>query len=121
MNHSLPGGAVMPVTEPTTTSAERWGPLWGARAPDWAECEEQQLPTYTAALDEVGDVRGLRVLDIGCGSGVFLEAALERGALVSGIDASEALLEIAMRRVPGADLRPGEMERLPFDDDAFDV
>jgi len=32
------------------SSAERWGPLWGARARDWAENEEQQVPTYEEAL-----------------------------------------------------------------------
>ena len=27
-------------------SAERWGPLWGARPDDWALSEEQQVPGY---------------------------------------------------------------------------
>ena len=34
-------------------SAERWGPLWGARPADWALSEDQQLPTYEAALQRV--------------------------------------------------------------------
>jgi hypothetical protein len=29
----------------TEGSAARHGPLWGARARDWAENEEQQIPT----------------------------------------------------------------------------
>src|SRR5215207_4719681 len=57
----------------------------------------------------------------GCGSGVFLAAAAGRGATVSGLDASERLVKIARRRVPAADVRVGDMERLPFADDAFDV
>ena len=32
-------------------SAERWGPLWGARPDDWAYSEEQQVPTYEAAAN----------------------------------------------------------------------
>ena len=35
-------------------SAERWGPLWGARPADWALSEDQQIPTYEEALRRVG-------------------------------------------------------------------
>ncbi|HEY1286381.1 MAG TPA: class I SAM-dependent methyltransferase [Solirubrobacterales bacterium] len=106
---------------PLTGSAERWGPLWGARPRDWAASEEQQTPTYEAALSEVGVEAGATVLDIGCGSGVFLRLAADRGARAFGVDASAALLELARKRVPEADLRLGEMEALPFDDDRFDL
>ena len=34
-------------------SAERWGPLWGARPMDWALSEDQQTPTYEEALRHV--------------------------------------------------------------------
>jgi len=43
------------------------------------------------------------------------------GATVSGIDASEPLLAIARSRVPNADIRLGDIEALPFDDNAFDA
>jgi SAM-dependent methyltransferase len=102
-------------------SAGRWGPLWGARARDWAATEEQQQPTYEAAIRHVGIASGQRVLDVGCGSGAFLRAAADRGARVSGLDASAALVEIARERTPEADVRVGDMESLPFGDDAFDV
>jgi SAM-dependent methyltransferase len=69
----------------------------------------------------VGIEEGWSVLDIGCGSGVFLRLAADRGAHVSGLDASEALIEVARERVPEADLRVGEMEALPFGDDTFDL
>jgi SAM-dependent methyltransferase len=105
----------------TTGSAERWGPLWSARAADWSANEEQQLPTYEAALERLHAGPGLRVLEVGCGSGVFLRAAADRGAEVWGLDASEALLELARRRVPEAALRAGDLEHLPYGDDEFDV
>jgi SAM-dependent methyltransferase len=105
----------------TAGSAERWGPLWGARADDWAETEEQQQPTYDEAIRQVGIVPGRRVLEVGCGSGVFLRAAADRGAIVTGLDASEALLRLAAERVPDADLRVGDMQFLPFEDDEFDL
>lgn len=111
----------MPATEPVLGSAGKWGPLWGARPRAWAEDEEQQVPTYEAAIGQVGIAPGQRVLDVGCGSGVFLRLAAERGAVPFGLDASQALLEIARERVPDAELVAGEMERLPYDDDTFDL
>jgi SAM-dependent methyltransferase len=108
----------------TTTqegSAATWGPRWGSRPADWAETEEQQLPTYEEAIRRVGVARGTRVLEVGCGSGVFLRAAADRGASVVGLDASRALLELARERVPEADLRHGDLQFLPFEDGSFDV
>jgi SAM-dependent methyltransferase len=104
-----------------TGSASRWGPLWGARPADWALSEDRQLPTYLAALERTGLEAGARVLDIGCGAGAFLRLVAERGGEPHGIDASDALVELARTRLPGADLRVGEMEALPWDDGAFDL
>jgi SAM-dependent methyltransferase len=101
--------------------ATQWGRAWGARAADWAVSEEQQLPTYEEAIRRVGIAPGMRVLEVGCGTGVFLRAAADRGAEVHGLDASEALLELARARVPEADLCLGDLESLPYDDDVFDV
>ncbi len=102
-------------------SAQRWGPLWGARAEDWARDEEQQVPTYEEALRHVAIEPGQAVLDVGCGTGVFLGMVMDRGARASGLDASEALIEVARTRAPGADLRVGEMQALPYEDDSFDL
>jgi SAM-dependent methyltransferase len=101
--------------------AAQWGRLWGSRAQDWAASEEQQVPTYEEAIRRVGLSDGMRVLEVGCGTGVFLRLAADRGADVFGLDASETLLELARRRVPEADLRVGDLEALPYDDDTFDV
>jgi len=108
-------------TQALPSAAARQGRLWGARAEAWAATEAQQAPTYAAVLDRVGLARGQRVLDAGCGSGVFLRMAADRGATVAGLDASERLLALARRRVPDADLRLGDLDHLPFDDDVFDV
>jgi SAM-dependent methyltransferase len=105
----------------TVTSAEHNGHAWGLRARDWSETEAQMLPSYELAIQRAGLRPGQTVLDAGCGSGAFLRVAADRGAVVSGIDASEALLAIARERVPDADLSLGDLQRLPYADDSFDA
>jgi len=102
-------------------SAARWGPLWGVRPADWALSEDMQRPTYEAALDRTGFEPGWRVLDIGCGAGAFLRLVADGGAEPHGLDASEALIAFCRELLPEADLRVGEMEELPWDDDSFDL
>jgi SAM-dependent methyltransferase len=76
-----------------------------------------------AILALAGDVTGRRVLDAGCGSGPLSAALRDRGAVVTGIDASAGMLALAERRVGGdVDLHQVDLrDRLPFDDGAFDV
>jgi ubiquinone/menaquinone biosynthesis C-methylase UbiE len=94
-------------------------PIWAEEPDRWARLEEQQLPTYEAALEHAG--LGAAVLDVGCGAGVFLRLCADRGAAVAGVDATEALLARARARVPEADLRLADMLSLPFPDGAFDL
>src|SRR3954453_6261834 len=101
-----------------TSSAERWGALWGDRPDAWAVSEEQQAPVY---LKTLAHVWGDEVLDVGCGTGVFLRLGADRGARVTGLDASGGLLELAQARVPEGAFVRGDLQSLPFADDAFDV
>jgi ubiquinone/menaquinone biosynthesis C-methylase UbiE len=75
-----------------------------------------------AMLELAGDVAGRRILDAGCGSGLLTAALRDRGALVTGIDASAGMLELVRRRLgPDADPRVVDLARpLPFSDGAFD-
>jgi SAM-dependent methyltransferase len=77
-----------------------------------------------AMLALAGDVVGRRILDVGCGSGPLLKALRDRGAIVTGIDKSAGMLELARRRLgedDPADLQVAELGRLlPFPDDTFD-
>ncbi len=109
-----------------TADRERWEAtqrgLWGRRPEDWSQlAEPQNLGLFTDALDEAGVGAGADVLDVGCGSGLALSVAAERGARTSGIDISAPLLEVARRRVPAADLREGGLDTLPFDDESVDA
>jgi ubiquinone/menaquinone biosynthesis C-methylase UbiE len=49
----------------------------------------------SSLLDLVGDLRGLRVLDLACGQGVVARRLAERGATVVGVDISAAMLDLA--------------------------
>lgn len=102
-------------------SAKRWGPLWGARPDEWALSEDMQRPTYEEALRHVALKPGEKVLDIGCGACAFLRIVADRGGEPHGLDASEGLIAFARTRLPDADLRVGEMEALPWEDDIFDL
>jgi SAM-dependent methyltransferase len=72
--------------------------------------------------DFAGVEAGQRVLDVGCGSGVLTEELAGRvGAeQVSGVDPSP-LLAACAERVPGAELKQGKAEALPWLDDSFDA
>jgi SAM-dependent methyltransferase len=102
-------------------SASLQADLWGARAADWADHEPQYQTIYEDAITRLGIASGTRVLDLGCGSGVFLRHAVDRGAQATGLDASSAMIEHALGRVPEADLRVGDLQFLPYEDGAFDV
>jgi ubiquinone/menaquinone biosynthesis C-methylase UbiE len=65
-----------------------------------------------------------RVLDLGTGTGVAAEAALESvgpGGLVVGVDGSTRMLEVARRARPGLLLASAEAIDLPFSDSTFDA
>lgn len=65
--------------------------------------------------------RGQRLLEIGCGTGVFLQVLHHAGFDVTGLDKSPAMLEVARKRLGNvADLHLGVAEHLPFDDNEFD-
>ncbi len=103
-------------------SATTQGGLWGSRAQDWASFQEGTgRPVYERVLEKIPLDRTTRVLDVGCGSGIFMALAAARGAQMSGLDAAAPLVALASERIPAADVRTGEMEALPFDDGTFDL
>jgi SAM-dependent methyltransferase len=106
----------------TESSAGVEGPEWSARAEAWAELWPDLAAPARAAVAAAARVGpGMRVLDIGCGSGEFCALAAERGATAAGLDAAPGMIAIARRHLPDADLRVGPMEQLPWTDASFDV
>ena len=109
-------------TSRISAAAEVQRRLWGTDPRAWADlAEAHNQPLFEAVLDAAGVGPGTRVLDVGCGSGLTLVLAAQRGATPSGLDISPGLLGIARERLPAADLREGDMESLPHRDAAFDA
>jgi SAM-dependent methyltransferase len=63
---------------------------------------------------------GLRVLEVGCGTGFWLEFLETRGARVTGLDRSRQMLAVARTRGLAATLAQGAAESIPFADRSFD-
>lgn len=63
-----------------------------------------------ACLGLLGDVRGRRVLDAGCGPGLYAEELVARGADVVGVDNSPRMIELCRERVPSGDFRVQDLD-----------
>jgi SAM-dependent methyltransferase len=81
-------------------------------------------PALAAEMIALAEIRaGQRALDVGCGPGGLTKALAETlGAeAVAAIDPSPPFVDACRRRVPGADVRLGGAEELPFGDLEFDA
>ncbi|MEO3863223.1 methyltransferase domain-containing protein [Acrocarpospora sp. B8E8] len=95
---------------------------WGRKAADFATLSEpSNCREYVTMHHALGVGAGDRLIDLACGSGLAIELASLRGASCAGIDASARLIAVAKHRNPGADVRVGDMQALPWEDASFDV
>jgi ubiquinone/menaquinone biosynthesis C-methylase UbiE len=93
-----------------------------------AEHYDRFMGRYTRSLapvfaDAAGIKAGARVLDVGCGPGGLASVLAERvgNDHVAAIDPAEQFAAACRERVPGADVRVGGAEDLPWDDGTFDA
>jgi SAM-dependent methyltransferase len=79
---------------------------WATGAEGWVLNErifDAVFTPFTAAILGAADLGSARrVLDVGCGAGTLLDAAVAAGADAVGVDISSAMVEGARRRVPAA-------------------
>jgi len=103
---------------------------WNAVAPEWDARYGEEGDTYRvhllnpALLSILGDVRGKRVLDAGCGNGYMCRLLARRGAQVVGVDLAPRWIEIARGREPGLGIEyhVGSIAHMPFlADGSFDA
>lgn len=81
-------------------------------------------PTLAVALaDAAGVTPGMRVVDVGCGPGGLARELAERvgAANVAAIDPAAQFVAACRDRIPGADVRVGVAEELPWADGTFDA
>jgi SAM-dependent methyltransferase len=69
----------------------------------------------------LGDPAGLDAVDVGCGIGLTDRHLAGRFRSLTGTDVSPGVLQTASRENPGVRYELAERDRLPFDEDAFDL
>src|SRR5229473_8273679 len=89
--------------------------------------DDTSSPWYRLVLEYIGDVAGLRVLEVACGRGGFVRHLANAGAQVTGCDFSSTALHATRSRLcnnghpPPVALVQGDAQSLPFADNSFDV
>lgn len=98
-------------------SGDLWQPLAEAYAANRTGYSGELYDTIAA----FGLRRGQSILDIACGTGIAAAPFAANGFPVTGVDASEAMLDKARAAIPDAKFVRGSAENLPFADAQFDV
>ena len=128
------------MSEAQTQLKEQVRAFWQAHpcGTKFTEAELGTLPFYEAVEEHryrvewhipeaagFGRAKGLRVLEVGCGLGTDGARFARAGAVYTGVDLTEAAVELARRRfelenLPG-EFRVADAERLDFADESFDL
>lgn len=67
------------------------------------------------------DLRNKKLLDLACGDGQDILEYQKRGAICEGIDASDDLIATAQKNFPEVTFMVGDMSKLPYENNIFDV
>ncbi len=99
---------------------------WDAIADDWVQHADQNdyrndllMPLMVELL---GEVRGVTILDLGCGEGGYSRELAARGAKVVGVDGSSRLVAVARERAPEIQYIAANANALEsIDSDSFEI
>jgi len=120
----------------TSATARRNRAFWEATAPQYEATHRRAISGERAAswgmwripeskLHLLGNVRGRRILELGCGGGHWAVALTRQGATVTGLDFSLSRLTQARSTARGSGvsvaLVEANAERLPFRSESFDL
>lgn len=98
---------------------------WDSAAESYAEAQQKSgfvRRNEEFVRERFSRIKGLRVLDMGCGYGSFTRLFDEMGAEAVGCDGSEKMLQMAEKSVPNARFDIVDLNGpLPYDNESFDV
>jgi ubiquinone/menaquinone biosynthesis C-methylase UbiE len=69
----------------------------------------------------LGNIKNKKILDLGCGPGIYAKQLVAKGAKVNGIDISSEMIKIAKKECTEACFVQGEIDNLPYKNDIFDI
>jgi ubiquinone/menaquinone biosynthesis C-methylase UbiE len=101
--------------------ADRADVIWNWDSPSGRRRARRRAELF---VELAGLGKGALALELGCGTGIFLDQVAESGVALRGIDLSIDLLAHAKRRIAGRDnvrVVCGNAERMPFPDREFDA
>ena len=98
---------------------------WTDRYDSWFDTPPGRLVKQYESrllLELLAPLAGEKILDAGCGTGIFTQGVLDSGAVVTGVDLSAPMLKKAVHRGPetGFTCACADMLSLPFPDNYFD-
>ena len=102
--------------------------LFNTIAPIYGLFYNKQKKHFSAIVEGVRDQLDLKsyktILDVGCGTGAYCSVLDSRGLSVTGIDTAEKMLDIAKKQSKNHTVNfvhANVLEKLPFDDNYFDI
>ena len=103
-------------------SAANLNAAYGRAAEAWRDGTDAAYRRYGEALVAAypEPLKGLRIIDIGAGSGAVSVALRTAGADVVATDASTEMLTMARQLLPGLSTVVADATALPFENDSFD-
>jgi SAM-dependent methyltransferase len=118
MTTQLQPEPTQPTVLPSNAQAAR---TWGAGGEKYDQVSRGIADAIEHAVDALDPQPGERVLDVATGTGWAARRLAQRGAIVTGVDLGEEVIEAAKALDSGIDFRVGDAEALPFPDNHFDA
>src|SRR5262245_56829462 len=107
------------------THNERAAAVWNAGGKDYDSISRGIADAIEHAVLRLNPQPGERILDLATGTGWTSRLIARRGAIVTGVDIADTLLEAARTKAQvemlPIDYRRGDAESLPFEDEQFDA
>lgn len=114
----------MPRTpEETRALFDRWASTYDIDLINGTGHAMGPLSGYQESLHEAASLvpraEGLKILDVGIGTGAFASLLAEGGAEIFGVDPSDNMVAACHERHPGFTVQAGTFTQLPFDESSF--